>query len=611
MIALALLLLVSYFIISGNFQKLMTEYTFQLMQSMVDQGVTTVEYELQVGRAEADSYAESISSRICAGSEIAFPNKFSRSDVLRMVYVSSDSVSVSDGRKRDIKERDDVKAAFAGTGSIYGPYFNEENEYIVCYSAPVYQNGNIVGVLSIEKDGYIFSSIIQGLQFVDSGESYLINAEGTDIAVSRQEHMEWVDSRYNAQKILAEKEDPVTRSIMELERNGLDGKNGRGTYYWEDGLCYLFYAPVPSTGWVLLTGLRQEEIHSMTQSMLYASISKGPLLGVCITAFLLLTASIIIWIILSLKKSSKENERLEIRANRDPLTGIRNRNCFYSDVEMLKTGIYQSFACVYMDANGLHEINNHMGHAAGDQMLKDLAEILWQVFGPEYVYRIGGDEFVAFCMNQDKQEVYRKVELVKKNLKKQEYIVSVGIEWRDDTIDMEAMINRAEQMMQENKKEFYKANGRERQLRILNQELEQILLEKQDADTFLSVLAPGFNGVYFVNLSSDTIRHLFIPSYFQELLEETNDKFSEALHLYAGRIVRAEYRQQFETFCDYGYLETLLNQEKKPVFIYQKQDETWIKLQILKFKAFSPENKETLWIFEDMGTDQNCCDAGR
>ena len=69
--------------------------------------------------------------------------------------------------------------------------------------------------------------------------------------------------------------------------------------------------PIPSTGWVLLTGLRREEIHSMTQSMLYASISKGPLLGMCITAFLLLTAAIIIWIILSLKESSKENERLE------------------------------------------------------------------------------------------------------------------------------------------------------------------------------------------------------------------------------------------------------------------------------------------------------------
>ena len=73
----------------------------------------------------------------------------------------------------------------------------------------------------------------------------MINAEGTDIAVSRREHVEWVDSQYNAEKILEEKEDPVTRSIIELERNGLDGKSGRGTYCWEDGLCYLFYAPIP------------------------------------------------------------------------------------------------------------------------------------------------------------------------------------------------------------------------------------------------------------------------------------------------------------------------------------------------------------------------------
>ena len=83
---------------------------------------------------------------------------------------------------------------------------------------------------------------------------------------------------------------------------------------------------------------------------------------------------------MSLKESSKENERLEISANRDPLTGIKNRNCFRSDAEMLAAGSYRTFACVYMDANGLHEINNHMEHAAGDQMLKDLAEVLRQVF---------------------------------------------------------------------------------------------------------------------------------------------------------------------------------------------------------------------------------------
>ena len=137
-------------------------------------------------------------------------------------------------------------------------------------------------------------------------------------------------------------------------------------------------------------------------------------------------------------------------------------------------------------------------------MLKDLAEVLRQVFGPEYVYRIGGDEFVAFCLNQDKPEVFRRM------------------------------------------------NGKERQLRVLNKKLEQILLEKQDADTFLSVWAPGFNGVYFVNLSGDAIRHLFIPSYFQELLEETKDKFSEALRLNANRIEKLNIGCSLKTSATTG-----------------------------------------------------------
>lgn len=79
--------------------------------------------------------------------------------------------------------------------------------------------------------------------------------------------------------------------------------------------------------------------------------------------------------------------------------------------------------------------------------------------------------------------------------------------------------------MQENKRGFYFSKGGERQRRELNQHMERLISEKKDADRFLSILAPVFEGVFFVNLETDTVRQIFIPSYFQEMLKECGDKY--------------------------------------------------------------------------------------
>ena len=52
--------------------------------------------------------------------------------------------------------------------------------------------------------------------------------------------------------------------------------------------------------------------------------------------------------------------------------------------------------CVYIDANGLHELNNERGHEAGDLMLRFVADSLMEQFPRGSLYRVGGDEFVVF-----------------------------------------------------------------------------------------------------------------------------------------------------------------------------------------------------------------------
>lgn len=605
LIVFCILIFGAYHVLSGNFQKLLTQYTIELMQTMVDEGVTIIESDLNACMAEAAVLADSLQVGT-DGDEIAFPVGYLQSDVLRMVYVTGHGSNASDGRKRDINGRTDIEQAWNGESAVYGPYFNEEDEYVICYSTPVYRDGAVCGVLSVEKDGYRLCELIRGIAFVRSGEAYIIDETGTDIAVSSQEHISWVDTRYNAEEILKDQEDPVTRSVFELEQKGLGGSSGVGTYEWSGSTCYLAYAPIPSEGWVLLAGLREEEIAAMTRSTLYASFTGAPAYSICI-AVLLLIAAVIYWIVSGMKENSRMTERLNIIANYDSLTGIGNRNSYLAAVKKLSEQEHDSLACIYIDVNGLHEINNHLGHLAGDEMLKTVANVLQYVFSENEAYRIGGDEFVVFCENLNQEEIYGKAEEARNKLREHEYEISIGIEWRAQDQNVNTMTILAEEAMQRDKRQFYHKHGKERQMRTLDQKLEQMVLEKREADVFLSVLAPEFKGVYFVNMDHDTLRHLYIPPYFEEILRETGDIFSRALALYIDRFAAVEFQPRFRKFCDYDWLEVQLDENSTLEFIYQRKDGVWLKLRVLKFKAYTASNREILWIFstmEDAGQQQ-------
>lgn len=281
----------------------------------------------------------------------------------------------------------------------------------------------------------------------------------------------------------------------------------------------------------------------------------------------------------------------------DYLTGVMNRNSYHAALDALAETAYDSVSCIYVDVNGLHERNNQLGHQAGDQMLKAVADTLMKCFEQGEVYRIGGDEFVVLCLDMDRQAVYDSARMSKETLKDLGYDISVGIAYRKYGSDLGEMIRDAEQAMQTDKIKYYQEKGHERRIRTMNRQLEQMLTEKKDADAFLTVLAPEFKGVYFVDLNLDRIRHLYIPPYFEEYLAESGDVFSKALLLYMKKEVKPEYYAQFCTICDYKMLEKKIEGGHILEFVYEKLDGEWVKLRILRFKDYTKEHKETLWIF--------------
>ena len=172
------------------------------------------------------------------------------------------------------------------------------------------------------------------------------------------------------------------------------------------------------------------------------------------------------------------NRILSKEAFIDALTGIQNRNSFNKDVRALSETDAASLACIYLDVNGLHEINNLHGHRAGDTMLKTVAAILLESFSPTEVYRIGGDEFVVLCKDIACQMVQRGLEEVCEGVELAGYSISVGLEWRETGLEINEIIQAAEKGMQLHKEEYYAAHGSLRRQRSWNSQMGQRAVQK-------------------------------------------------------------------------------------------------------------------------------------
>ena len=294
------------------------------------------------------------------------------------------------------------------------------------------------------------------------------------------------------------------------------------------------------------------------------------------------------------------NQKLSREALRDALTNLQNRNCYKKAIETFSEEGYVSYACIYIDVNGLHEVNNYLGHDEGDRMLKTVANTLLKYFGTEEVFRIGGDEFVVLCGNVGKKAAGKRMEDICGEVEKAGYSLSVGMEWRSADFNIREMILAAEAAMQAFKEEYYSSQGGERQRRNLSQQMERINSLNKDAERFLRVMSSVFKGVYVVNLETDTLHQIFIPDYFKEMLEETGGSFSKALLLYAGRMVEPEDRPLFDRFCDYGCLAQMLEEDEIPGFIYRKTDGSRLLLRVLNFNHYTGNYRETLWMFSDI-----------
>lgn len=107
--------------------------------------------------------------------------------------------------------------------------------------------------------------------------------------------------------------------------------------------------------------------------------------------------------IVGLAKDVSEEKRmqqeLKTQAEKDGMTGLLNKTTIREAVEdYLKTcDIGSCHAMIMIDTDHFKEVNDKLGHAKGDEVIREVADSIRKIFREtDFVGRVGGDEFLVF-----------------------------------------------------------------------------------------------------------------------------------------------------------------------------------------------------------------------
>lgn len=139
----------------------------------------------------------------------------------------------------------------------------------------------------------------------------------------------------------------------------------------------------------------------------------------------------------------------------DSLTDCHNRHAF-SEFLTEPSHFEEPYGFLMCDINGLKQTNDSLGHEAGDELILDVAAALKEIFCADNVYRMGGDEFVAYAQRADSSAFAADVALLREAIVKKGRSAAIGAVFcTDGNTNYKEILSKADREMYEDKRRYY------------------------------------------------------------------------------------------------------------------------------------------------------------
>ncbi len=450
-VAAVIVLATAVWVCIGNAEKKMTQYSFDELTSstrhLAGECADTINTDKTILSAMASLISMQDPSDTARIVEIMNSVDFSNTFITRVELITSDNKLLSqNGELSDMSGIVNFSEEAAKGSYVSGKRADALNpDAPVLYnSVPVIRNGHptavLRGVLLLEEISKTYSVKLYG------GEAFVLIVDGDtgEILLDTWHNSLSSISALGRRKML------MGYSYEESVENMRSGKSGDLAFISKttNTPVYLHYEPIAVNNWSITLGVGEKKALEGTR----ASVRSLYIMAVIIGSVLLLHMGLIAW---NLFSAYKMVYKMSIT---DQGTNLNNRSAYEQHLTSSKDLIIPYAVCIYIDANGLHELNNRLGHDAGDKMLKSVADSLQQNLPDAKLYRIGGDEFVAFPAGEDEEECRNIMSRIEEELNRCGYSISYGISARRNEKGLNRIVREADCQMLLNKKEYYSDN---------------------------------------------------------------------------------------------------------------------------------------------------------
>lgn len=331
---------------------------------------------------------------------------YANEEVYEAVICGTDGAGYrADGEQVNLAQAAYFETALAEeTKVVYVADDGISGQSAILVAAPVIRDESVEGYVLCYIDVTQFDKLVKRTQ-LNSNTFYLLVENSGQV----------VEAAGSTGSVLCLKEGDYFTFLRENQDNKVidrlytrvQNKNSDVTYLtWQKDARMLVYAPVGVGSLTLIVGVEKSYVDTMVKRDW--SSNNAMVWQIVVVLFLFVGAIVTIYI-MSQMKSNEKGKELATKADTDLLTDLFNKMATERKIkEHIAEHPDEMGLLFVLDIDNFKKINDTMGHAFGDEVLRTLGwRIKAEFRATDIVGRTGGDEFTIFLCNMKTEEIIR------------------------------------------------------------------------------------------------------------------------------------------------------------------------------------------------------------